>query len=100
MLTLKKNINDDINNELLVFAEFDKSSFLRKEITFRFMECYDKVKNDDSEMPDEYFYKIHKFINNELRIINLCKWIYPSDRQNSIKYQWKPYTKEYYNYYD
>lgn len=100
MLTLFKDIEDSLKNELKIFYENDKNKFIRKELTYRFMMCYDKINHNDNEMPIEYFYKINKFINNELRIINLCKWIYPSDKQNSIKFQWKPYTKEYYEYYN
>lgn len=100
MLMLKSNLDSNLKNELLLFAEIDKVSFVRKEIAYRFMLCYDKVKDDNSEMPEIYFKCVNKFINNELRIINLCKWIYPGDRQNGISINWKPYTSEYYKYYD
>ena len=100
MLALNNNINSKLKEELLTFGEIDKTSFIRKEVAYRFMLCYDKIMGKNSEMPEEYFSCVNKFINNELRIINLCKWIYPNDRQNSIKIQWKPYTSEYYKYYD
>jgi len=98
--TLFKNIDTELKKEIKIFLENNKNKFIRKELTYRFMLCYDKIKHDDIEMPNEYFDKINKFINNELRIINLCKWIYPNDKQNGIKFQWKPYTREYYDYYD
>lgn len=100
MIKLCKNIDDKLLDEIKIFAEINNNSFIRKEITYRFMLCYDKIKNANDEMPDDYFDKINKFINNELRIINLCKWIYPNDKQNGIVRQWKPYTREYYDYYN
>jgi hypothetical protein len=100
IMELYQNKYVELFDEIKVFAETNSDSFIRKEITYRFMLCYDKIKKDNEEMPDDYFYKINKFINNELRIINLCKWIYPNDRQNGIIKQWKPYTREYYDYYN
>ena len=96
----KNNINNIFLDEVNLFCENINNKFIRKELTYRFMLCYDKIKEDDSEMPDYLFECINKFIDNELRIINLCKWIYPNDKQNGIKIQWKPYTKEYYKYYE
>lgn len=99
VLLLKNNISNDIINELKIFSELNNNSFIRKEIAYRFMLCYDKIQDKDNDMPDEYFKMIDKFVNNELRIINLCKWVYPNDKQNGTKIQWKPYTNEYYKYY-
>lgn len=100
IMTLYNNIDNNLKKEISIFCECNNNNFVRKEITYRFMLCYDKLKIDESEMPIEYFDMINKFINNELRIINLCKWIYPNDKQNGIKKQWKPYTREYYDYYN
>lgn len=97
---LYKNVDNKLLSEIKIFAEVNDNSFVRKEIAYRFMLCYDKTKKTDQDMPDDYVYKINKFINNELRIINLCKWVYPNDKQNGLAKQWKPYTREYYDYYD
>ena len=99
IMELYKNQYAELYDEIMIFAETN-NSFIRKEITYRFMLCFDKIKKDVAEMPDDYFEKINRFINNELRIINLCKWIYPNDRQNGIIKQWRPYTREYYDYYN
>lgn len=100
IMKLCENMYNEALDEIKIFAEINTNSFIRKEITYRFMLCYDKIKKTNNEMPDDYFYKINKFINNELRIINLCKWIYPNDMQNGITKNWKPYTREYYDYYN
>lgn len=100
IMKLYKDKYKELYNEIRLFAETNDNSFIRKEISYRFMLCYDKIKNYYGEMPNDYFKNINRFINNELRIINLCKWIYPNDLQNGIIKQWKPYTREYYDYYE
>ena len=100
IMELYNSIYNEVLEEIKIFAEINNNSFIRKEIAYRFLLCYDKINKTNEEMPNEYFYKIDKFINNELRIITLCKWIYPNDKQNGISKQWKPYTREYYDYYN
>ena len=94
---LYKNIDNQIKEEIDYFSEINNKN-IRKEIIYRFMKCYEKVYK--IEMSDTYFKKVDRFINNELRIINLTKWIYPLNKQRETNINWKPYTSEYFNYYN
>lgn len=96
----KKNITSSLKAELKLFNDITKEKFIRKEICYRFMRCYEKLDELNQTMPKEYLDMANIFINNELRILTLCKFIYPEDKQNSIRINWKPYTKEYYEYYN
>lgn len=94
-----KNKNKSVEKEISLFSELHNNKWVRKEITYRFMACYDKIFGKQKEMPTEYFNCVNKLIDNELQILNLCKWVYPLDKQNGINSNWKPYTSEFYSFF-
>lgn len=100
LMTHKNKFNNEVLNELKEFSEWNpKIQNVRKEITYRFMLAYEKAHNGE-EMPDNYIKYCERFINNELRIINLCKWIFPLGLEKQIERKWHPYTNEYFLYFN